>query len=246
MMHSQCDMDQTRRYLQGRMKADELRAFEEQLKTNAPFREEFEFNKDLLESMHIHYKNRLKDKLRSLDQSSAGKAFPHSGWYYKWAGIAAALLVVAISSYWFFFLRTNTQAIFDQYYTPYYNVLDGAERSVDGDYGNLAMRLYDQERYEEALPVFERAIAQEPDASMLLFYKALAHLSTGQADAAIVHLEKVMAQTDFRLKEPARWYLGLAFLHKGDTAAAKNIFEEIAATHDSYSERAKEILEALH
>ncbi len=246
MTDHRCDMDQTSKYLQGKMQAEEKEAFEQLLNTDALFREEFEFNRDLLESMRIHYRSRLKGRLQDLEQAAVPTAFRQRRVYYWVSGMAAAVLLVIVTSYWFFFLRTNPQLVFDQYYTPYYNVLEGTERSMSGNQGELAMRLYDQKRYEDAIPVFEQAIARQPNAPFLLFYKGLSHLSIKQADSAIVNLEKVRSRADFRLIEPAQWYLGLAYLQKGEIETAESVFEEIANSQGSYSDRASDILKAIH
>lgn len=241
-----CDIDQTRRYLQGKMSAEETASFEKNLKTDPQFREEFDFNKDLLESMRIHYKAVLKDKLQHLeeatDQPQKKTGQRH---FFRITGIAAAIALLVAVGYGLFFTSSDPQAVFDQYYTPYYNVLEGTERSAGNASGDLAMRLYEQQRYEEALPVFGEAVSQNPNNTSLLFYKALSHLSVGQADAAVMDLNQVVNKPDEQLEEPVRWYLGLAYLQKGDTEKAAAVFKEIEASGDSYSERAKEILEAL-
>lgn len=229
------------------MSAEEAASFEKNLKDDPQFREEFDFNKDLLESMRIHYKSVLKDKLVNLEKPNEGSS-KKSGKnrFFQITGIAAVVALMIALSYGLFFNPVDTQAVFEEYYSPYYNVLGGAERSVDNVNGNLAMRLYEQQQYEEALLVFREAIHQNPDNPSLPFYKALSHLSVEEADSAIADLTRVVNQTEAPLQEPARWYLGLAYLQKGDTKKAKELFKEIEASGDSYSERASEVLEAIN
>ena len=241
-----CDIDETKRYLQGKMSAEEAAAFEKNLKTDPQFREEFDFNKDLLESMRIHYKSVLKDKLVSLEKPAEGSQKKGGQRrFFQITSIAAAVALMIALTYGLLFNPVDPQAIFDQYYSPYYNVLDGTERSAGNVSGDLAMRLYEQQQYEEALLVFREAIRQNPDNTSLSFYKALSHLSVEQADSAIVDLNQVVNEPEDQLQEPARWYLGLAYLQRGDVGQAKEIFTTIEAADDSYSERASEILKAL-
>jgi len=229
------------------MSAEEVEAFEQKLKTDPQFREDFEYNRDLLESMRIHYKSALKNKLKQLD-APADDPYKKAGTrrFFQVTGIAAAIALLVGVGYALFFTSSDTQALFEQYYSPYYNVVDGSERSAGDVSGELAMRLYDQQRYEEALLVFKEAISRNPENHRLLFYKAMSHLSISQTDTAIANLQEVMNKPEERLHEPARWYLGLAYLQQGNVDKAKEIFATIESSNDSYSQRAGEILNALN
>lgn len=243
-----CDIDETKRFLQGKMNADEATAFQQNLETDPQFREEFDFNKDLLESMRIHYKSVLKGKLQNLEDSEETPAPKKTKQRSFWqiSSIAAAIALLFVIGYALLFNRADTESVFDQYYSPYYNVLDGTERSVGNENTDLAMRLYDQQRYEEALLVFEEAITQNPQNTGLLFYKAISHLSLEQPDSAIATLNHIVNQPDNQFQEPAQWYLGLSYLQKGNTEKAKTQFETIESSNNSYSDRARNILDALH
>jgi tetratricopeptide (TPR) repeat protein len=243
-----CDIDQAKKYLQGMMHAEEAAAFEKNLESDPQFREEFDFNRELLESMRIHYKATLKEKLHNLEGASVlhKQSSIKSTKIFRIAGMAAAIALAITLGYGLLFNPTDPQATFEQYYSPYYNVLDGAERSIENESGDLAMRLYDQQRYEEAVKVFDTALTKDPDNINLQFYKALSLMSIGQADSAIVQLKQVLENTQDPWYEPARWYLGLAYLQSGDVSQAKGIFTAIMASDDSYSERAGELLETLN
>jgi Tfp pilus assembly protein PilF len=47
-------------------------------------------------------------------------------------------------------------------------------------------------RYDEAVPLLERASNQQPDAPLLRYHLALAQIKTGQVDAARRNLEAVL------------------------------------------------------
>jgi Tfp pilus assembly protein PilF len=237
-----CDIDLAKKYLQVKMSAEESASFEKNLASDPQFREDFEFNKDLLDSMCIHYKSVLKGKLQDLEVSEdkPGKQLKQR-YFFRLSGIAAALALMIVAVYTLWFNQPDAQEVFNQYYTPYYNIMDGAERSVDNESGHLAMRLYDQKQYKEALQVFREAIAQNPEDTVLVFYKALSHLSIAQTDAAMVDL-KMVSESNHELHEAAQWYLGLAYLQKGDATNAKQLFENIKNSDSSYREQANQIL----
>lgn len=223
---------------------EEAADFEKNLE-DPQFREAFEFNKDLLDSMRIHYRSELKNKLKSLDDGMVPSIAKSTNKRFYMIGVAAAIVFIVASTLVFLFDQTDHQELFSEYYSPYYNVLDEAERSLDGEGEDLAMRLYDQRKYEEAITVFEEAIQNNPNSEALRFYQALSYLSIGQADSAIVQLSPIASASQARFREPARWYLGLAYLRRDDLKEAEAIFKSIVDDGDSYSDRAKEILEAL-
>ena len=245
MEKKHCDIDETKRYLQGKMTAEESAHFEDNLVNDPQFRQDFEFNKDLLESIRTHFGNELKNKLKEVDENHSARQ-SRSRFFIPVIGIAATVSILV-----FFFIKivintTDYQVLFDQYYSPYYNILGESERSVNKEDGNLAMRLYDQKRYEEAIRVFDNLIEQDPDNSAFRFYKALSHLELDQTASAIESLKMVVNKSDKRFEEPARWYLGLAYVNAEEIEKAKETFRDIIANESSYSERAVEILNRIN
>ena len=91
---------------------------------------------------------------------------------------------------------------------PHYEralAIDGSNAAALGDLASLRIA---QERYEDALTLFERAIEQTPDAPRLHAGQGYALYRIGRADAAIASLERAL-ELDPELSE-ARTHLALA------------------------------------
>lgn len=242
------DIDEVRDYLQDRLSPARKREIDEQIANDPAYAQEFDQQKELVESMTIFYRDRLKKRLQEEERSGRSpKSVPiKSSSSRRWWAMAASLVLIAVSGYFLFFSGPSSGDLFDDYYRPYYNVLSGGERAP-GSEGSDAMALYDQGRYKEAISVFQQEIndTDSPESTALTFYLGLSYLASNQSSMAIEQLEKVISGQFMVLHEPAKWYLGLAYLQSDDPENAKKIFRQIESGAGAYQDKASEILEQL-
>jgi len=239
------DIEEVRRYLNGNMTGDEQAQFKSRLENDPAFAEEVNLNRVLLESIDLHFKSKLKERLQKGDEVFRITPPTKKRTLKQVLAMAASLSLIAVASYFLFYKNADPQQLYDQYHTTYYNVVDGNVRSGETEAVSRAFELYDQGDFQAAAHSFERIIKQDKDNMDYIFYQGLSLLEMGNADTAIASFMKVVSATDDSWTEPAKWYLGLAYLRAGRSKKAGQVFEEIVGEGGSYSERAKEILKKL-
>ena len=74
-----------------------------------------------------------------------------------------------------------------------------------------AMKAYRNQDFSIAAAGFERVLTSDPGNMDARFYAAVAHLSLGNAQQSMPHLDAVLASSSSK-KEDAQWYKSLAYL----------------------------------
>ncbi len=148
-------------------------------------------------------------------------------------GLLLAVLIVFVLGfglYMYFNPTTTGEQLFNRYFEPY--PVSTYEQMTEGsDYLPAAFEDYQLGRYAEAVARFEAGTANPTTGPAYNFYYALSLMATGQHTQAIPLLEPLAAETmTTGLKQPAEWYLALAYLDSGQTAEAQSRLERIAAT----------------
>ena len=244
--------DDLERYLFGAMSEQEQAAFEQQLEADADLADELAVHRDAIEGIRLDGSQDLKERLQSVEtdllRSGEGRG-TSKGTYRRplmtWLAIAASLFVVILLGY-LALPGPSPEEVYVAYYQPYPNLINPAQRSVEISEETAlerAMRAYDEQRYVQALALFEQGdISSEPGYT---FYYAVSHLALNQPQRAIPLLEQVTQYQERLFYQPALWYLALAHLKMNDTAAALPYLEEVASRQGDYAREAQEVLEEL-
>ncbi|MEM6380541.1 MAG: tetratricopeptide repeat protein, partial [Bacteroidota bacterium] len=98
----------------------------------------------------------------------------------------------------------------------------GAEESVK----DQAIRAYSEGDYATAMTNFEQVVKESDDALSTLFL-GVSELATGDADAAIEHLETYAKEDPTGFGDELNYQLALAYHMKGDEVMAKNYAQSI-------------------
>ena len=117
---------------------------------------------------------------------------------------------------------------------------------TSSDDNDIAMTSYEQENYVAALVAFEKTLAKDPENYNALFYSAVSYLGEGQADKAVVNLEKVLLKKEGEFYDAAKWYISLAYIKQQDRKnARKNLLEIKNNSKSKYQRRAVETLKEM-
>jgi len=233
--------NQIDRYVNGEMNTEEITVFEQRMRENGALAEEVHLHRDVLVGMNQYFNLDLKRILQ--EEEAKLKKKPVN--FYKWAGIAASIvLVIAVSYLVFFTGSTDSKQLYAQYYKPYPNILTPAQRSENST-TDPGLSLYEAGNYAEALKHLEQRISQGDHDPYLAFYAVIAALNADEETKAKTYFEKVINLQDEIFANPAQWYLGLTYLKSGQKKEATQVFEEIKTSGNDYSQHAAEILEDL-
>lgn len=158
------------------------------------------------------------------------------------AYMAAAALIGIMIFFAALAPSSSPERLFSKYYEsfPAMTSVTRGNSSVQANF-EQAIDYYKASMYPEAAASFRQALNEN---SASLFYLGLSELENNNTDQAISALEQAAQQQDAYFKE-TRWYLGLAWLKKGNKPESAKYFGALAGTEGFYSKRAAEILRRL-
>lgn len=124
--------------------------------------------------------------------------------------------------------------------------LENKEATSTSDDLQLALQLYQEEKYLAAIDSIQPLLAQQSNDDLLL-YQSIAQLATDQNTDALINLSQIVEnqQTNYELQ--TKWYLALAYLKIGATEDAITLLEELAAQETGFKKnRSAAILQILN
>jgi hypothetical protein len=107
------------------------------------------------------------------------------------------------------------------------------------------MEAYGRQDFVNAATQLRAAAAQTPSNFQAHLYAATSFLNIGQPEAALFHLDRILAQAPNAYTEDAEWYKALAYLKMNDAATAKKQLTKVKDAKGKHSAKAKSSLEKL-
>ena len=219
--------DLIERYLLDRLSFEEEEQFTQHME-DPNFRKELEFKKDILEAIEyqgdMHLKSILQNEEKAIKKSQ-GKTTVKLFSFRRLAAIAASLLLLTFIC-WQIFAPKETN-LFAEYFKPHPNTLFPGDRNLKtlNDKEQI-FSLYEDGKYEKALPGFEKILSVEFNDD-IAFYQANAFLAIGKTDEAITILQKIIQNGQTEYLASTKWNLALAYISQNKFIAAKPILEEL-------------------
>jgi tetratricopeptide (TPR) repeat protein len=161
------------------------------------------------------------------------------------AYVVASVFLVGVVSVLYLGREAAYEKLFTEYYQPYPNIASSVRGELTDDKLQGAMQQYDAGDFKAALKLLQEILAAEPDNATAQFYAGICYLKSHEAPKALANLQRVIAQHDERLTEPAEWHVALVHLQKNDLANAKATLNGIIAKNGIYKEQAMKLLEQL-
>lgn len=224
------------KYILEELSKEEVIKFEKAMKENPDFALEVDNHRQIAKSIEYYggqkFKTRIKDIYEEVRPEIISKKKPKQRYFsiFKIASAAllATILMFLLNQYMTPTTKITPQEIYAQNFKTYnWNPsLRSDEATVNLD---RALNLYTSKSYDEAIPLIESLIEENPNNIPARLAIANAHLENDSAEFAIPHLEHILTLDDVLYQDQANWYLGLAYLRMGQQAEAKSIFQNLAS-----------------
>ena len=233
------------KYLSGELAGEELKKFKEALTCNAELSKEVEFHRKVDEAIMEEDIMELRHQMKTIceNRTTEKKLFLRNNrkWYYIAASFAAA---AGISGAFLLNKRYSNDRLVKMFYSPYEPFAIREAETPDQQDLMQAFQYYDQQKYKEALRLFESIFRKDQSNYGVKFYAAICYFEVDQYRNAVNLLEEIAdSKNDFSAY--ADWYLGLVLLKMNKTDKAITQFEKVVASENHYSEKAADILRLI-
>lgn len=206
---------------------------------------ETEFDKDLKKAIAAEKRKELKEDLRSFEASLSESQKPSTKFNWR---IAASIAVLIGLGSWFFLFNQNpsSEELYDQYFTPYENVVEPIVRDQTNPSKKAQVFAdYEQGRYQKAIEGLDALMTDDSlNASTLQFYKANAYLMLDQFEKAKPLFEQVVDRNK-EWKEESRWYLALLSLKSNNTDTSLSYLKELQKDSTVFKNQVDALLKIL-
>jgi tetratricopeptide (TPR) repeat protein len=236
---TQEELENIERYFTNNITNDEKATFEERLQNDVNFKNKVEDIRTMLLGIETQVlKERLEEFHKEIPKTISSKKEHSKVKYLDFRKmVAAAAVIIAIGSFWFFNNPSN-ERLYSSYFIP-----DPGLPTTMGSTDNYnfydAMVDYKQKNYKKAISKWEVLQQESPKNDTLNYFLGVANLADGQTDLAITYLQNTTLQTESVFIEDAHYYLGLAYLKNNKKEKA------IKTLQLSHSENSRSILSEL-
>jgi len=234
-------------YFSNRLTASERELLERLLDSDAEFKAQFDFEKNLQGAIKNKENQDLKAKLISFEKdferenpkSTAKKQF-------RYLAIAASItLLIAIA--WMGYQDASSNTYEDLYasnFQEYPNTVftitrSGSDESIERD----AFVAYESGEYDNAIAKFNQ-IPEGVRQPYVDFYLAQSYLNAGEYDSAKEYFTKMIAEGETFVAE-SHWYLAMVAIKQEDKSTAATELQKLITSYEFNKDRAKVILEEL-
>ncbi|WP_456376904.1 tetratricopeptide repeat protein [Lutibacter sp.] len=235
------------KYLAQELTNSELKSFENKLKLDTNFKQEFEIYKALETSLSSKFKNEAEEialrktlsnlgskYINSKDSSTKKKGTLISMINYKQLMVAASIaLLVGL------FLFNNGNPVYSDFSN--HNSLELVVRGENNDMAAKAEKAFNSKNYKEALD-YLILLPNQNDTEVKL-YKGISYLELNNYVEADIIFDEISSGNS-AFKNTAMWYKALSMLKQKQFEACKYVLQTIPESADEYKQ-AKKLLRKL-
>ena len=243
------------RYLDGELSGEELRWFERELESNHDLAEEVNLHREVHQAIREKDVLDLREQLDTIHvalEPEHERVLARKVLQSKYTRIVAATVAVLIAAGFLVNNLLNGPADSDKLFTKYYerpdlSVTVRSDNTVVDKAFHEAISMFNDERYAEALPLFEKVILLDERNMKAHMGAGISQMETDKPGKAENSFMTVINHNDNLYVDQAEWYLGLCYLKVNNEAMAKVQFDKIASgDYDFKKEEAGKILKKLN
>src|SRR5690554_929747 len=238
--------EQIEAYINDELAGEGLVQFQKELNENNDLKAEVvlrrNVDKSIGETEIFNLRSKLQQVKHDLENTETRSLVPdskitHITWWR--AGVAIAVILLSFAGILSNGLLNNhlqEEDLMAPQWTPHRAILTNVEVLYQ------ANDFYSNGAYEEAIALYDKAIAEEENKFVYQFYKASTLHNLEKYSEAIPEYSKVVAQGDNMFVEEAEWYRALCYLKLGDNEKAKRQLVGIMNRNSNFARDAKAVL----
>ena len=226
------------KYFAKSLNNDEKSLFDQLMQTSETFREQVVYEEDVQKAITLNERQALKKKLQSFEIKKPKRNY--TIWY-----AAASFAVMLGIGYWTFSNQVDTNAVYEEYYQSYPNVVAPTVRGENStDIKSEAFYSYDSGDYAKALTLFSKLYDTEKE-DYSLFYKSLSLMELKRYDEALTSFEQFDLQKNNGFTPYVKWYKALTLVKLEQEEKALVLLQELANSANPMQKMAKELVAEL-
>ncbi|MEH6537037.1 MAG: hypothetical protein V7719_11625 [Psychroserpens sp.] len=226
-------------YITKNLSHEGQKEFDHLMVTDTEFAKEVTFQDNLKTVIEKEEHDSIKLQLQGFE-AEENSTFNYKNWFVA----ATVVVLLGLSSFWYFNSSIDTEKLYVENFEPYRNVVQPIVRGeTKTDLKTKAFRAYETKNYTEALQYFNQLLKEKPDET-IAFYKANVLLKLNKTEEAIIIFKNNLKTPD-SLDAKNNWYLALAYLQLNDIESAKHILANLNANSSFKSEATKRLLQQL-
>ena len=204
-----------------------------------------EFDKDVKKAITAEKRKEQKDFLRSLEDSLSESNQSSKGFNWRIAA-SVAVLIGLVSSFFLFNQTPSSEQLYDDYFTPYSNVVAPVVRDqISLSKKASAFAAYEKGDYKQAIKELSLLTVQDSlEVSTRDFFMANAHLQLNQFEEAKKLLQQVVDQNK-EWKDESIWYLALISLKMNNLDTSVSYLKELQQNSNVFKSKVDSLLITL-
>jgi tetratricopeptide (TPR) repeat protein len=231
-------------FFKGELDAEQLALFEKRILEDSDFADELAFYLSSVYTLRQGISKEKKDHFRTLF-SNESNAELKTFRFWPYMSAAAAIVLILIGVYFFYPDRSPNdiaQSYIDKNLSDLSVMMNSTEDSVQ-----RGVRLYNENKLNEASQTFERILKSNPGDYKVMEYAGIVSLRLENYDNALKHFEELSKATHLYANS-GNFYRSLTLMKRnrpGDVQQAKTLLTRIVDEGSSNEQAARELLKGL-